>query len=117
MSDRLALAHVIEDAGIPRDKAENVATAIARFIEGSAATKADVQASETALRADIQALRRDVHTFEAAIRHVQASEAKLAAEAARLDARIERTFTRLGSLAVVLSGIIIATLHYWQPHP
>jgi hypothetical protein len=46
MSDRLALAHVIEDAGIPRDKAENVATAIARFIEGSAATKADVQASE-----------------------------------------------------------------------
>ena len=46
MSDRLALAHVIEDAGIPREKAEAVATAIARFIEGSAATKADVDRVE-----------------------------------------------------------------------
>jgi hypothetical protein len=25
--------------------------------------------------------------------------------------------TRLGGLAVVLAGIIIAVLHYWPPHP
>jgi hypothetical protein len=53
MSDRLALAHAIEEAGIPREKAENVATAIARFVEGSAATKADVERTEAALRTDI----------------------------------------------------------------
>jgi hypothetical protein len=114
MSDRLALAHVIEDAGIPRDKAENVATAIARFIEGRAATKADVQASETALRADIQAVRRDVHTFEAAIRHdVQAADAALKTDLVRLAAR---TFNRLGALVAVVAGILFAALHLWPPH-
>ena len=127
MSDRLALAHVIEDAGIPRDKAENVATAIARFIEGSAAATADVQASETALRADIQALRGDVHTFEAAIRHdVQAADAALKTDIAglrtdlvRLDAKAEmlaaRTFNRLGALVAVVAGLLFAALHLWPP--
>jgi hypothetical protein len=92
MSDRLALAHVIEDAGIPREKAEAVATAIARFIEGSAATKADVDRVEAALKADI----------------------------ARLDAKIEqigsRTFNRLGTLVVVVATLLFAALHLWPPH-
>jgi hypothetical protein len=92
VSDRLALAHVIEDAGIPREKAEAVATAIARFIEGSAATKADVDRVEAALKADI----------------------------ARLDAKIEqigsRTFNRLGTLVVVVATLLFAALHLWPPH-
>jgi hypothetical protein len=92
VSDRLALAHVIEDAGIPREKAEAVATAIARFVEGSAATKADVDRVEAALKADI----------------------------ARLDARVEqigsRTFNRLGTLVVVVATLLFAALHLWPPH-
>jgi hypothetical protein len=32
MSDRLALAHAFEDAGMAREKAESVATAVARFV-------------------------------------------------------------------------------------
>jgi hypothetical protein len=92
MSDRLALAHVIEDAGIPRDKAEDIATAIARFVEGSAATKADVDRVEAALKADIRLL----------------------------DAKVEmlagRTFNRLGALVAVVAGILFAALHLWPPH-
>jgi len=99
VSDRLALAHVIEDAGIPRDKAENVATAIARFVEGSAATKADVDRAEAALKVEIAGVR---------------------AEIVRLDAKVEmiagRTFNRLGALVAVVAGILFAALHYWPPH-
>ena len=91
MSDRLALAHVIEDAGIPRDKAEAVATAIARFVEGSAATKADLDRVEATLKADI----------------------------GRLDGRIDlvehRLMTRLGALVVVVAGLLFAALHMWPP--
>jgi hypothetical protein len=92
MSDRLALAHVIEDAGIPRDKAENLATAISRFVEGSSATKADVTAVRT---------------------EVQASEARLNA---RIDLVEHRLLTRLGGLIVVVGGILFAALHLWPPH-
>jgi hypothetical protein len=56
VSDRLALANAIEDAGIPRDKAERVASVIVAAIYDHAATKADVQASEAAVRADIAQL-------------------------------------------------------------
>jgi hypothetical protein len=44
MSDRLALANAIEDAGIPRDKAQRVASVIFDAIHDNVATKADVQA-------------------------------------------------------------------------
>lgn len=93
MSDRLALAHAIEDAGIAREQAENMATAIARFVEGSAATKADVDRVEAALKADI----------------------------ARLDAKVEqignRTFNRLGALVAIVATLLFAALHVWPPHP
>ncbi len=56
MSDRLALANAIEAAGIERTKAEGVATAIANFVDGNAATKADVQRVEMALRDAVQQL-------------------------------------------------------------
>jgi hypothetical protein len=99
MSDRLALAHVIEDAGIPRDKAEDIASAIARFVEGSAATKADVDRAEAALKMEIAGVR---------------------AEIVRLDAKVEmlaaRTFNRLGALVAVVAGILFAALHLWPPH-
>ena len=40
-TDRLALAHVIEDAGIERAKAERVASAIFDAISDNVATKQD----------------------------------------------------------------------------
>jgi hypothetical protein len=100
MSYRLALAHVIEDAGIPREKAEAVATAIARFIEGSEAVlKADIAHAATTLRVEMGALKADI---------------------ARLDGRIDlvehRLMTRLGGLMVVLAGILFAALRMWPPH-
>jgi hypothetical protein len=115
MSDRLALANAIEDAGIERGKAERVASVIFDAIHDNVATKADVQASEAAIRGDLR-------TSEAGLRHdVQSSEARLNAQvtAVRADLTLveHRLMTRLGGLAVVLSGIIIAVLHYWQPHP
>jgi hypothetical protein len=139
MSDRVALADAIEDAGIPRDKAQRVASVIFDTIHDKVATKADVQASEAALKSELQALRHDVQGNGAATRadiaasmaelksDVVAVRSALASEAARFDTRIERqdanveqigsrTVSRLGALMVILSGIVIAALHYWPPY-
>jgi hypothetical protein len=53
MSDRLALANAIEDAGIPRDKVQRVASVIFDAIHDNVATKADVQAVRSDLGARI----------------------------------------------------------------
>jgi tRNA U34 5-carboxymethylaminomethyl modifying GTPase MnmE/TrmE len=143
MSDRLALAHAIEDAGIPRDKAESVATAIARFVEGSAATKADVERAEAALKANIDrvevALKADIDRAEAALKanidyaetalkaDIQKVRTDLQADIARLDGRIDRldakveqiggrTFNRLGALVAIVATLLFAALHVWPPH-
>ena len=42
MSDRLTVAHAFKDAGMSRDKAEHVASAIFEAIRGNVATKTDV---------------------------------------------------------------------------
>ena len=70
MSDRQTLARA---TGIPHEKAESLATATARFVEGSAATKADLErteagprsrptstASNSALKPEIVRLQQDV---------------------------------------------------------
>ena len=72
-------------------------------IHDNVARKVDVLASETALRTDIQALRHDL-------------DAKITGVRADLALIEHRLMTRLGGLAVVLSGIIITVLHYWQPN-
>ena len=99
MSDRLALAHAIEEAGIERAKAEAVATAIARFVEGSAATKADVDHVEAAVKADIARL-----------------DAKIGLLDAKVDQIGQRTFNRLGTLMVVVVTLLFGALHLWPPH-
>jgi hypothetical protein len=135
MSDRLTLAHAIEDAGIPREKAENVAAAIVRFVEGSAATRADVERveaslkaeiarAETAMRAEIVGMRRAETALRSEIVGVRSA---LATETARQDTRIERldakieqvgsrTFNRLVALMAVIAGLLFAALHLWPPH-
>jgi hypothetical protein len=120
MSDRLALANAIEDAGIERSKAQRVASVIFDAIHDNVATKADVQVSEAAVRSQQQA-------SEAALRGEIASvRALLVSETARLDTRIERLdatvkaqpnaiMLRLGTLMVVLTGTILAALRYFPP--
>jgi hypothetical protein len=131
MSDRLALANAIEDAGIERTKAERVASVIFGAIHDNVATKADVQASEAALRGEVAQtraeLKADIAASETAIRSdLSAFRATVASEVVRLDTRIERldaavkaqpnaTMLRLGTLMVVLTGIILAALRYWPP--
>ena len=91
------------EAGIERGKARRVASVTFDAIHDNVARKVDVLASETALRADIQALRHDI-------------DAKITGVLADLALIEHRLMTRLSGLAVVLSGIIIAVLHYWQPN-
>jgi hypothetical protein len=113
LSDRLALANAIEDAGITRDKAQRLASVIFDAIHDNVATKADVQALGAEVKAEITAQVGSVRSL-------------LASETARLDTRIERLdaavkaqpnaiMLRLGTLMVVLTGIIVAALHYWPP--
>jgi hypothetical protein len=132
MSDRLALANAIEDAGIERSKAERVASVIFDAIHDNVATKADVEASAAALRGEIVAtrseLKADIQASEAVLRsEIGGVRGLLAGETARLDTRIERLdatvraqpnaiMLRLGTLMVVLTGIILAALRYWPPH-
>lgn len=92
MSDRLVLANAIEDAGIDRTKAERIATVIFDVIHENVATKADVQGAETRLNAQVAAVHADLTLVE------------------------HRLMTRLGALAVVLAGVIVAAIHLWPPH-
>jgi hypothetical protein len=121
MSDRLALANAIEDAGIERAKAERIASTIVDLIHDNVATKADVQRLEAVTKADVQA-------SEAAIRaDLQVFRATVASEIARLETRIERldgkidqtgsrTFNRLGALVAVVATLLFGALHLWPPH-
>jgi hypothetical protein len=115
VSDRLALANAIEDAGIERSKAERVASVIFDAIHDNVATKADVQASEAVLRGEIAQTRAELKADVMGVRSV------LASEIGRLDTRIERLdatvkaqpnaiMLRLGTLMVVLTGIILTAL-------
>ena len=71
MSDRLALANAIEDAGIERAKAERVASVIFDAIHDNVATKAE-QASEATIRGELRG-------------ELGSMRALLATEPARLD--------------------------------
>jgi hypothetical protein len=133
MSDRLtlanALASAIEEAGIPRDKAERVATVIFDAIHHNVVTKADVEASTAALKADAQALRvelrADAQALIAALRDtaskieltgVRSELAGLRGEMVSVERRLLR---RVGGLIVVLivvvTGVLFAALRYWLP--
>jgi hypothetical protein len=132
MSDRLALANAIVDAGIERGKAERVASVIVDLVHDSVATKTDVLALGGELKADIAATRAELKAEISAVRTELATQINgvrglLASETARLDTRIERLdatvkaqpnaiMLRLGTLMVVLTGIILAALRYFPPH-
>lgn len=87
MTDRLSLTNALADANIDRQRAERIATEIFDAIHDNVATKQDLEL----VRADLR-------------------EVEL-----RLGARIDRIVVRLGSLIVILAGIILAAIRY-LPH-
>ena len=91
MADRLTLARALEQGGIGRDAAEHIATEIFDAIHENVATKTDLRAIETSLRTDLKA-----------------SEAALRADLALVEHRL---LTRVGSMIIAATGILVA-IHY-----
>jgi hypothetical protein len=91
MTDRLSLTNALADANIDRQKAERIATEIFDAIHDNVATKQDLAQLGTELRAEMAQLEL------------------------RLEARIDRVVMRLGSLMVILTGVILAAIRY-LPH-
>lgn len=128
MSDRLALADAIEDAGISREKATRIASVIFDAIHQNVATKADVQASAAEVRADFAELRGDTRTEFSGLRTEFATfRGEVRSDLARMDGRIERQTTamremenrllrRLGAIGLGVGTLLFAALHIWPPH-
>lgn len=117
MTDRLDLAHAIEAAGIERKAAENIAGVIFDAIRENVATKADLQQTESALRADMAEMRAELKADITAVGNdVQQVRAELHATELRLENRIDKVVIRLGGLIVVALGLLFAALHIWPPH-
>jgi hypothetical protein len=139
-TDRLALAHAFEDAGLPRDKAEAVAGTIMDAIHDNVATKGDLAELRTAMKSDLAELRMatksDLGELRAATRSdlaelksdfvelksdlglvEQRLEARIDLQGARIDLIEHRLLARLGALVVVVAGVLFALLRLWPPHP
>jgi hypothetical protein len=127
MSDRLALTEAIEDAGIDRVKATRIASVIFDAIHQNVATKADVQAEASALRADIVGLHGEMRSSFSTLRTDMAERfADTNSRIGRIDVAIERLrssaresenrlLVRLGGWMVVLFGLFFTVLHLWPP--
>jgi uncharacterized protein YgbK (DUF1537 family) len=106
LTDRLSLTNALADANIDRQKAERIATEIFDAIHDNVATKQDVELVRADLRAGASALRAEL----------QQLELRLHTRFEQTERRIDRVVVRLGSLIVVLTGLLFAALHYWPPH-
>jgi hypothetical protein len=98
MTDRLSLTNALADANIDRQKAKRIATEIFDAIHDNVATKADVDRLGTHIGQVENGLRAEMRELEL-----------------RLEARIDRIVVRLGSLMVILAGVILAAIRY-LPH-
>ena len=105
MADRLTLARALEEGGIGRDAAEHIATEIFDAVHEDVATKSDLQATETALRGETAAIRSELAAVRAELKQ------EIAAVRADLTLVEHRLVTRLGSMVVVATGILVA-VHY-----
>lgn len=109
MADRPTLAHALEKGGIARDAAVHIATEIFDAIRDNVATKTDLQATRSELKADIQELRSEIQAVRA---ELKGDIAALRAEIALVEHRL---MTRLGGAIAVAVGIILAAIRY-LPH-
>jgi hypothetical protein len=127
MTDRLTLAHALEEGGIARAAAEHIATEIFEAIHDNVATKADVAAVRTEvaavgseLKAEIAAVRAEVGAVRSELKaEVATVRSELKADIAAVRAEIalveHRLMTRLGGAIAVAVGIILAAIRY-LPH-
>src|SRR5262245_23895742 len=84
MTDRLSLTNALADADIDRPKAERIATEIFDAIHDNVATRADLRELQLRLEARFEAMER----------------------------RIDGVVVRLGSLIVILTGVVLAAIRY-----
>ena len=117
MTDRLTLSRALEDGGMARAAAERIATEIFNAVHDNVATKADI----TAVQADITAVQADMKADSAAVRSdlkadIAAVQSDMREMELRLEKQIDRIVVRLGTLAVILSGLLFAALQRWPPH-
>ncbi len=98
MTDLLSLTNALADANIDRQKAERIATEIFDAIHDNVATKADIDQLGARIDQVESKLRAEMRELEL-----------------RLEARIDRVVVRLGSLMVVIAGLILAAIRY-LPH-
>jgi len=105
MTDRLSLTNALADANIDRQKAERIATEIFDAIHENVATKADIDRLGTRIDQVESSLKTDMAAVRAEMRELEL----------RLEVRIDRIVVRLGSVMVVLVGIILAAIRY-LPH-
>ncbi len=95
MTDRLSLTNALADANIERQKAERIATEIFDAIHDNVATKQDLDAVESALKADMRSWEQRMLLRLAELEH--------------------RLTVRFASVMVVLTGIVLAAIRY-LPH-
>ena len=105
MTDRLSLTNALADANIDRQKAERIATEIFDAIHENVATKADIDRLGTRIDQVESSLKTEMVAVRAEMRELEL----------RLEVRIDRIVVRLGSVMVVLVGIILAAIRY-LPH-
>ena len=92
-TDHLKLAGAIEDAGIPRDKAERIASAIIDAVHGGVATKTET----SALMGQLTAVRTELKTDIAAV------STELSAARAEFNSNVASMHTELRD-AINLNG-------------
>jgi hypothetical protein len=97
MSDRLALANAIEDAGIPRDKAQRVASVIFDAIHDNVATKADVLALGVALEPKFARQDVAIERLRSTLREMES-----------------RITLRLGGIVAAGVAVIVVLQHLWR---
>jgi hypothetical protein len=139
VTDRLSLTNALADANIDRPAAERIATEIFDAIHDGVATKSDLERLEAAIRADLQReiaglradLQREVDGARTDLqRDVDGARTDLQRDVAAVSADLQsatttlrgemaliehRLLTRLGSLVVVVAGLLFAALRYFPP--
>jgi hypothetical protein len=102
MAGRLTLSRALKQGGIGRDAAEHIATEIFDAIHENVAKKTDLRTTETSLRTALQTTETPLRT------DLKASEAAFRADLALVEHRL---LTRMGSMIIAATGILVA-IHY-----
>jgi hypothetical protein len=107
-TDRLNLTQAFEEAGIPRDASEKLATAIFEAIGANVATKADLQTAAAAMRLDALQVKTDLRA------DIAGGHARISASIDHLQQQIEhvqrKLFIKLAAVIVLAAGIGIGAV-------